>query len=54
MCLKIREFVRQFDFLAQPVRMSYKNESEFTTGIGGCLTITVVLSIFSYVITSGI
>ena len=54
MCLKIREFLRQFDALAQPVRMSHKNESEFNTGIGGCLTIITMLSTLSYLIISSI
>ena len=50
MCIKVREFVRKFDALSQPVRLSYKQDHEFTTGVGGFATIVVIFLILIYLI----
>ena len=45
MCLKLKQFVQNFDVLSKPVQMSYNQETNFTTAIGGTVSLTIMLII---------
>ena len=47
---KCKEFVREFDAFAPPIQLQYKKQKEFTSALGGCISIILGLTIFAYCI----
>ena len=41
----IKEFIRKRDFFGQAVQLTYKGQTRFKTGFGGCVTILIVVAI---------
>ena len=41
------ECVRKFDIFGTPVSLKYKGDETFRTRIGGCITISIMLSLIA-------
>ena len=44
---KAQRLIRSFDLFGRPVGLTYKGQRKFTTSIGGCISLILVLSIIA-------
>ena len=47
---KIQYTVRQHDLFGVPVQLTYKGEQKFSTAIGGCISLLMIISLTMYFI----
>ena len=46
------DYLRKIDLFAVPISLTYKGEKKFSTRIGGCFSLLLILGFIAYSITS--